>query len=120
MSKIRGRLDELVVASGGNLYPKLFEDVLRPVPGLTLEWQVVFLLEGIREVVEVHVETERTDVDQIDAEIRRSATEQYPDLMKNLALGIFDLRVVRHAPGTVRTARKLKRLVDRRHFAPTA
>ncbi len=120
MSKIRGRLDELVVASGGNLYPKLFEDVLRPVPGLTLEWQVVFLLEGIREVVEIHVETARTDVGAIEAEVHRSATEQYPDLMKNLALGIFDLRVVTHPAGTVRTARKLKRLVDRRHFAPTA
>jgi phenylacetate-CoA ligase len=116
MSKVRGRLDELVVASGGNLYPKMFEDILRPVPGLTLEWQVVFLLEGIREVVEVHVETDRTDVAEIDAEIRRSATEQFPDLMRNLALGIFDLRVVPQRPGTVRTARKLKRLVDRRHF----
>ena len=120
MSKVRGRLDELVVASGGNLYPKMFEDVLRQVPGLTLEWQVVFLLEGIREVVEVHVETNRTDAAAIEAEVHRSAAEQYPDLMRNLALGIFDLRLVPHAPGTVRTGRKLKRLVDRRHFDRTA
>ena len=116
MSKVRGRLDELVVASGGNLYPKLFEDVLRGAPGLTLDWQVVFLLEGLREVVEIHAETDRTDVAAIDAEVRQSATDQYPDLMRNLALGIFDLRLVTHAPGTLRTARKLKRLVDRRHF----
>ncbi len=116
MSKIRGRLDELVVASGGNLYPKMFEDILRRVPGLTLEWQVVFRLEGIREVVEIHVETERTDTAAIEAEVHRSAAEQYPDLMRNLALGIFDLRVMPQRPGTVRTARKLKRLVDRRHF----
>ncbi len=119
MSKVRGRLDELVVASGGNLYPKMFEDILRGVPGLTLEWQVVFRLEGIREVVEIHVETERADLSAVEAEVHRSATAQYPDLMRNLALGIFDLRVVPHPPGTVRTARKLKRLVDRRHFAAT-
>ncbi len=118
MSKVRGRLDELVVASGGNLYPKMFEDILRPVPGLTLEWQVVFRLEGIREVVEVHVETDRTDAAGLEADVHRSAAEQYPDLMRNLALGIFDLRVVTRRPGTVRTARKLKRLVDRRHFGP--
>ena len=116
MSKVRGRLDELVVASGGNLYPKMFEDILRPVPGLTLEWQVVFLLEGIREVVEIHVETDRTDAAEVEAEIHRSATAQFPDLMRNLALGIFDLRIVPRKPNTVRTARKLKRLVDRRHF----
>ena len=44
------------------------------------------------------------------------ATELYPDLMKNLALGIFEMRVSTHLPGTIRKSRKLKRLVDRRHF----
>ena len=33
ITRLRGRRDELVVASGGNLYPKLFEDILIDVPG---------------------------------------------------------------------------------------
>ena len=49
--------------------------------------------------------------------IKRQATDLYPDLMKNLALGIFEMRLKTHAPGTLRVARKLKRLVDLR-FAP--
>jgi len=115
MSKLRGRRDELVVASGGNLYPLMFENILKPVRGLTHDWQVVFKLEGVREILEINVESTRPDFEELEADIHRSATEQYPDLMKNLAIGIFDMRVVVNPPGTVRTARKLKRMVDRRH-----
>jgi phenylacetate-CoA ligase len=115
MSKLRGRRDELVVASGGNLYPLMFENILKPVRGLTHDWQVVFKLDGVREILEINVESTRPDFEELEAEIHRSATEQYPDLMKNLAIGIFDMRVVVNPPGTVRTARKLKRMVDRRH-----
>ena len=116
LSKLRGRRDELVVASGGNLYPLMFENILRPVQGLTHDWQVVFRLEGVREILEINLETTRTDVAELEAEIHRSATDQYPDLMKNLAIGIFDMRVIASAPGTVRSTRKLKRLVDRRFY----
>ncbi len=116
LSKLRGRRDELVVASGGNLYPLMFEHILSPVRGITHDWQIVFKLDGIREVLEINVESDRTDVDQLEAEIHTSANTLYPDLMKNLAIGIFSMKLVVHPPGTVRTARKLKRMVDRRFF----
>ena len=117
LAKAKGRRDELVVASGGNLYPLMFEQILREVPGLTFDWQVVFRLEGVREVMEIHVETDRADSAGLEADIHGRATDLYPDLMKNLALGIFQMRVVSRRPGTVRSARKLKRLIDLRHGA---
>ena len=52
-------------------------------------------------------------VEKIEAEIHHQATVLYPDLMKNLALGIFEMRVNVQPVGTIRTARKIKRLVDR-------
>jgi phenylacetate-CoA ligase len=116
ISRIHGRRDELVVASGGNLYPLMFDRILHDVQGLTHDWQIVFRLDGLREVLEMNLETTRTDAAAVEAEIHRYANELYPDLMKNLALGIFDMRIVLHPPGTVRRARKLKRLVDKRHF----
>lgn len=115
MEKLRGRRDELVVASGGNLYPLMFQTILNDVPGLTHDWQVIFRLDGVREVLEINVESERGDFDVMDEQIRRSATYHYPDLMKNLALGIFRMDVRVHRPGEVRRVRKLKRLVDLRH-----
>jgi phenylacetate-CoA ligase len=116
ISRIHGRRDELVVASGGNLYPLMFDRILHDVKGLTHDWQVVFKLEGLREVLDINIETTRNDTAAIETEIHRYATELYPDLMKNLALGIFEMRVSAHPPGTVRKGRKLKRLVDKRHF----
>jgi phenylacetate-coenzyme A ligase PaaK-like adenylate-forming protein len=118
ISRLRGRCDELVVASGGNLYPKMFEDIISAVPGLEHDWQVVFYLEGLREVMEINVESTRQDEDRIEEEVKAQATLKYPDLMKNLALGIFAMRVSVHSPGSMRVSRKLKRLVDRRHFLP--
>jgi phenylacetate-CoA ligase len=120
LSKLRGRRDELVVASGGNLYPKMFEDILRPIRGLSHDWQVVFKLEGVREILEINVESTRSDFEDLEADIHKSATELYPDLMKNLGIGIFEMRLVVHRPETIRTARKLKRMVDLRYYSPPA
>ncbi len=115
MSRLRGRRDELIVASGGNLYPLMFENILRPVPGLTHDWQVIFKLESLREIMEIHLESTRTDNDILQREIHQQMRRQYPDLIKNLDIGIFDLRIVQHPPGALRADRKLKRMVDHRY-----
>ncbi len=115
MSRLRGRRDELIVASGGNLYPLMFENILRPVPGLTHDWQVIFKLEALREIMEIHVESDRTDDMSLQRDIQQQMRLQYPDLTKNLDIGIFDLRIVLHLPGSLRPNRKLKRMVDYRY-----
>lgn len=121
MARLRGRRDEMVVASGGNLYPLMFENILQSVRGLSHDWQVVFRLEGIREILELNVEaaTDQTDHEVVRSDIHRHAGELYPDLMKNLAIGIFDMRIVVHSAGSLRVARKLKRMVDLR-YVPAA
>lgn len=117
LAKLRGRTDEMVVASGGNLYPLMFEELLKDIDGITSEWQIVFRLRGIKEVMEFNLEQKkgaRPELikDAVYAGIRR----RYPDLWKNLSLGIFDTEFVYHAPGSVRTGRKLLRLLDRRYL----
>ncbi|MGC8625407.1 MAG: phenylacetate--CoA ligase family protein [Phycisphaerae bacterium] len=116
MSRLRGRRDELIVASGGNLYPLMFENILRPVAGLTHDWQVIFKLQSVREIMEVHVESARTDKDLLRRDIQQEMRVQYPDLMKNLGIGIFEMRIIIHAPGSLRRGRKLKRMVDLRQY----
>ena len=119
MARLRGRRDELVVASGGNLYPLMFENIFKSVPGLSGEWQIIFRLKGVREILEMHVETHRSDIEMLEKDIHRSCTQAYPDLMKNLALGIFQMRLVTHPQGSIRTGRKIRRMVDLR-YAPAA
>ncbi len=120
MDRLRGRRDELIVASGGNLYPLMFESIFKAIPSLTGDWQIIFRLEGIREVLEMNVETTRTDIETLEQEIHRCCNALYPDLMKNLALGIFQMRLVVHAPGTIRTGRKIKRMLDLRYTKPVS
>ncbi len=117
LSLLRGRRDEIVVASGGNLYPLMFEKILREVPGVGRDWQVVVGLENIREVLEIRVETERTDAEALREEVLAHARHLFPDLMKNAALGTFQIRVTLCRPGALRGGRKLRRLIDARHSA---
>lgn len=117
LSKLRGRRDDMVVASGGNLYPLMFENILADIPGLTHDWQVVFSLDGIREVMDIRVETARCDSEILERQIHLRAQDLYPDLIKNLALGIFQMKVSTYAPGALRTGRKLRRMIDHRHYA---
>ena len=73
------------------------ETILRDVPGLTRDWQVVFTLEGVREVLEIRVETERTDLERLEQQILQSASHAYPDFHL-----LMPLYVCRRWEGTVR------------------
>ncbi|MFH1879074.1 MAG: hypothetical protein ABH883_09740 [Candidatus Omnitrophota bacterium] len=118
LAKIRGRSDELIVASGGNLYPLMFEEILRDVKGITNDWQIVFSLRGIKEIMEFNLELSDNNVSKQDIEkkIFFNIQSKYPDLHKNASLGIFDMVFTYHTPDSLRAAnRKLLRTVDRRY-----
>ena len=117
MAKIRGRADEMVVASGGNLYPLMFENVLKDVPLVMTDWQIIFKLRGIKEVLEFHVELKAPGTEEKTKEmIFDGIKEKYPDLWKNYMLGIFQIEFVYHEPHTVRKNRKLIHLLDHRYI----
>ncbi len=61
--------------------------------------------------VRVEVGGQRSEVgDAVLASIK----ERFPDFWKNLQMGLYELRVEPVAPGTLRTGRKLRRIVDER------
>ncbi|MEI8344774.1 MAG: AMP-binding protein [Candidatus Omnitrophota bacterium] len=116
IARIRGRADELVVASGGNLYPLMFEEILRDVDGVTSDWQIIFKLDGIKEVMTFKLEMAGGDKEAIQKKIYRNTQERYPDLWKNYTLGIFGIEFLYHEKGALRKGRKLVRVVDERKF----
>lgn len=119
LARMRGRSDEMVVASGGNLYPLMFEAILKDIDGITSDWQIVFRLRGIKEVMEFHLEVkEGVAKDTLEKRVFANIQDRYPDLWKNMAIAIFETAFVYHAPGSLRASnRKLLRMVDKR-YAP--
>jgi len=78
------------------------------VDGVTHDWQVVFYLEEVKEVMEINVESSRADVQTLRQEILHQMEQQYPNLVKNLALGIFELRIDIHEAGNYSQKRQAK------------
>jgi phenylacetate-CoA ligase len=117
LAKMRGRGDEMVVASGGNLYPLMFEEILKDVEGITSDWQIIFYLRGIKEVLEFNLETKADILSEAFKEkIFSNIKDRYPDLWKNYSLAIFEIDFKYHKPGELRGAKhKLLRVVDKRY-----
>ena len=107
----------MVVASGGNLYPLMFEDILKEIEGITSDWQVIFKLDGIKEVLEFNLEPVGRKPEQIETDVFNSIRVKYPDLYKNYSIGIFRIDYKYHPARSIRTARKLMRVVDARYNA---
>jgi phenylacetate-CoA ligase len=116
LAKIRSRCDEMVVCGMGNVGPWVFDEVLRGIPGISDDWQVVIAQAGSRDVVVVHIEMDDTSRHEaVEASVQANLRRRFGDFWRNFEMQLYELRVAVHAPGTLRGhARKLRRVVDER------
>ncbi len=115
IAKIVGRTDEMIVCGMGNISPWVFSEVLRDIPLVTDEWQVRVWHEGFRDVVELRVEINETHngntAQTVVANAKQNLHDRFPDFWKNLEMKLYDFRVSALRRQSLRTSRKLKRLV---------
>ena len=118
LARLRGRIDEMVVSAGGNLYPLMFETILKDVEGITGDWQIIFKLRGLKEVMEFNLELkEGASGDRVRENVFANIKERYPDIWKNYSIAIFETDFIYHPAGTLHAGvRKLLRLVDKRYI----
>ena len=115
ISKIRGRCDEMVNCGLGNISPWMFEKVLEGVNGIAHDWQVLVTRPGLRDGIEIRVELlDGVSQQAVDRAIRKSLQELFPDMARNLAMGLCEMKVAGAVRGTLRTGRKLRSIVDLR------
>jgi phenylacetate-CoA ligase len=114
IAKVRSRADEMVVCGMGNVGPWVFEEILRGVESVGAEWQVVLSNNGRYDELELRVEDGGGKTEEGKAAILANVRERFPDFWKNLQMGLYELRVTPYAQGTLRTGRKLRRIVDER------
>ncbi|HTM25337.1 MAG TPA: AMP-binding protein [Vicinamibacterales bacterium] len=119
LAKIRSRADEMVVCGMGNVGPWVFEEILRGIAQVHDEWQAVLTNNGRYDVIELRIEVGGQG-SEVGAAVLTSVKERFPDFWKNLQMGLYELRVSPSAPGTLRTGRKLRRIVDERVLTPSS
>jgi phenylacetate-CoA ligase len=117
IGKIRARCDEMVVCGMGNVGPWVFAELLRGAPGAGAEWQAVVGTDGRRDVIELRVETHDLAAQHlIETAVLTNLRERFPDFWNNREMRLYELRVAALPPQSLRTQRKLKRVVDERQM----
>ncbi|HEU4400652.1 MAG TPA: AMP-binding protein [Candidatus Polarisedimenticolia bacterium] len=115
ISKIRGRCDEMVNCGLGNISPWIFEKIFEGVAGIGHDWQVIVTRPGLRDGIEVRVELlEGASRSSVEQSVQGSLLEKFPDLARNLSMGLCEMKIVVNPRGTLRTGRKLRSIVDLR------
>jgi len=122
LSPLRGRLDEQVSCAWGNLHPDFFEPLLQGVPGLGIDWQVALYERDLTPVVQFRLELEGdgTARERAVQEVLGTLQRTRPDAWLVYCQRLLDLELVFFPPGTLRSGRKLLRLVDERLTGPPA
>ena len=115
IAKIRGRSDEMVNCGMGNLSPWFFEQLLEDIPSVTRDWQVGVIRAGNHDLIEFRLELQNgASPETVSQAIKDRVARRIPDSWRNYQLGLFEFDFRFSEPGTLRTARKLRRLVDER------
>jgi phenylacetate-CoA ligase len=114
IAKIRGRLDEMVNCGMGNLSPWFFETLLDGLSDITDDWQIGILRTGNKDTIEFRLELAGGQPDAIIAAVKARVRERIPDSWRNYDLGLFEFGFRFVPAGSLRTGRKLRRLVDER------
>ena len=117
IEKLKGRVNEWMPTGFGNLAPWMFEPVLGSVQGVGDDWQIVVSKDGHKDLIELHVESVngRSDA-EIKENILSSIKTGLPDAWNLYQMDFCRLDVKVLPKGSLRTGRKLPRLVDRRKF----
>jgi phenylacetate-CoA ligase len=115
IAKIRGRVDEMVNCGMGNLSPWFFENLLEDVPHISSDWQIGVMRTGNKDTIEFRLElVDPGTPEQVTALVKQRVRERIADSWRNFELGLFEFGFRFGAVGSLRTGRKLRRLVDER------
>jgi phenylacetate-CoA ligase len=115
LSAIRGRVDEQVSCAWGNVHPEFFARLLRDAPGLGADWQVALIERDLSPAVQFRLEMAEGASGELVADVVMTALQRtYPDAWLAYCHRLIDVEFAFVPPGTLRTQRKLLRLVDQR------
>jgi len=115
VAKIVGRSDELINCSMGNISPYWFEEMLRDIPEVTDDWQVVVRRGERDDRIEFHLELRpAASAEEVQAHLFKNIQERFPDCWRYYTKKFFEFDFQFHEPRSLGGGRKLRRLIDAR------
>ena len=117
IGKIRARADEMVVCGMGNVGPWVFADVLAGVLSAGADWQAAVKNDGRRDVIELRIELDDTaQQKEVERQIRERLQQRFVDFWRNHEMKLYELKIVGCPRSSLRSGRKLRRLIDERQL----
>ncbi|MCM3115400.1 AMP-binding protein [Neobacillus sp. MER 74] len=122
MSRVKGRIDDMLIIRGVNVFPSEIEHFLIQIEDLAPHYQVRLRREGTLDVVELHVEVTEEVYQQVNNDIQHEriklVMKKVQHSMKNNCLVSMKVKVL--APRSIpRSEGKAVRIVDERKVAVT-
>ena len=117
MSRVKGRIDDMLIIRGVNVFPSEIEHYLIQVEELSPHYQVHLRREGTLDIVELHVEVTEETYRQVNGDMKHAyistIMKTIQHSMKNHCLVSMKVNVL--APRSIpRSEGKAIRVVDRR------
>ncbi len=117
IEKLKGRMDEWTPTALGNIAPWMFEPVFSSIEGIGSDWQIVIQKEGNKDLIEFRVEPSNGQApDKLEQAVITALKSQLPDAWKLYEMNLCKMSVTVTPKSSLRTTRKLKRIVDDRNF----
>lgn len=122
MSRVKGRIDDMLIIRGVNVFPSEIEHFLIQIEELAPHYQVRLRREGTLDVVELHVEVSEEIYQQINGDMQHEHIQfimkKVQNSMKNNCLVSMKVKIL--APRSIpRSEGKAVRIVDERKNAVT-
>ncbi len=116
MSRVKGRIDDMLIIRGVNVFPSEIEHHLLPVQGIVPHYQLYLYKKGSLQHVELQVEVEEEFFHAIKGDMEHeritSLSKEIQHCMKSNCLVSLEVNV--HPPKTIpRSQGKAVRIVDR-------
>ncbi len=117
IEKLKGRIDEWIPTGMGNVAPWMFDSLFASVPGLSADWQLLITKKNNKDFLEFHLEQEIQGPENgLKQEVLKRFESELSDAWKMNQMGLFEWAIALHPKGTLRSGRKLVRILDQRKF----
>ncbi len=116
IEKLKGRMNEWVATAMGNVAPWMFEPIMDGVPGISSDWQLTIEKAGHLDRLTMTAEADAPASEELKKKILSQFSAVMPDVWKNYQKGFFEIDARIVPKNSLRTGRKLLRIVDKRQF----